>query len=291
MRLEIIKNTKRLYLISAIVISVGLILGLLGGFNLGIDFTGGTMFHIKIGQEFKSSDIQDLIEPFDLKAEINYSGADKDEVIIKTAKSLKNEERIEVYDAIATKYNLVEDNLLAINQFGPKIGDEMQQKALISIIIASIGMLIYITIRFEIRFALAAVAALVHDILFLLAFYGAFRIPINSAFIAAILIIVGYSINDTIVVFDRIRENVVLYKKMKTNELVDMSINQTLRRSINTSFTTFLAIGCLYIFGVVSIKEFALPIVAGVLSGTYSSIFIASPIWCNLTNSFKKKAV
>ncbi len=289
MTLEIIKNTKKFYTVSVAVIVIGLVMGFVGGFNLGIDFTGGTMFHINIGQTFTTEEIQEVIAPFDLNAYINYSGSEKNEVMIKTKEILTNDQRIEIFDAVASKYNLKSDDLLQENFFGPKIGDEMKRNSLIAIVVASIGMLIYITIRFEIKFALASVVALLHDVLILLAFYGIFRIPINSAFIAAILIIVGYSINDTIVVFDRIRENLVHYKKMKTAQIVDLSVNQTLKRSINTSLTTFLAIICLFIFGVPSIREFALPIAAGVMAGTYSSIFIASPVWHQMNTAFGKK--
>lgn len=288
MKIEVIKHIKKWYFISVAVIIIGLILGLTGGFNFGIDFTGGTMLHIDMDQKASVSEIKEVIKEYDLNPSIVHVGDEKNEIMIKTKKSLTNDERMEVYNDIAQTYQLDEDALLEADQFGAKIGEEIRKKAIISIIIASIGMLIYIAIRFEVRFAAAAVIALIHDILVMLAFYGIFRIPINSPFIAAILIIVGYSINDTIVVFDRIRENLKITRKKKYDEIVNMSINQTLSRSINTSLTTLLAIGCLYVFGVESIKEFTLPLIAGVISGTYSSIFIASPIWYNLNTFFKK---
>lgn len=282
MKLEITKNIKRWYIISSAIIIIGLVLGFLGGFNLGIDFTGGTMMHIDMEQKISVNEIKDITDKYNLSANIAYVGTEKEEVMIKTKKSLSNSERTEIFNDIAKKYDLSQENLLAVNQFGPSIGEEIKRKAIISILIASIGMLIYITFRFEIKFAMAAVIALVHDILIMVAFYGIFRIPINSPFIAAILIIVGYSINDTIVVFDRVRENLNIVKKKKFDEIVDMSVSQTIKRSINTSLTTIVAIICLYIFGVESIKDFTLPLIAGILSGTYSSIFIASPIWYNL---------
>lgn len=288
MKLEVIKNTKKWYIISVTVIIIGLIMGFTGGFNFGIDFTGGTMLHINMNEKVSVSEINDTIQKYDLNPSIVHVGDEKKEIMIKTKKSLANSERTEIFNEIAQQYSLTEDALLEADQFGPSIGEEIRRKAIVSIIIASIGMLIYIAIRFEVKFAAAAVIALVHDILVMLAFYSIFRIPINSPFIAAILIIVGYSINDTIVVFDRIRENLKIVRKKKYDEIVNMSINQTLSRSINTSLTTLLAIGCLYIFGVVSIKQFTLPLIAGILSGTYSSIFIASPIWYNL-NTFLKK--
>jgi preprotein translocase SecF subunit len=143
-------------------------------------------------------------------------------------------------------------------------------------------MLAYITFRFELRFGIAAIIALIHDVLFMLSVYSILRIPVNSPFVAAILTILGYSINDTIVVFDRIRENLRLLKKNNFAEVANISISQTLSRSINTSVTTLVTIVALYVLGVEQIREFALPLMAGVLGGTYSSIFIASPAWVML---------
>jgi len=150
---------------------------------------------------------------------------------------------------------------------------------LISVIIATIGMLIYITFRFQLSYGISAILALTHDVLFVLAIYAIFRIPLNSPFVAAMLTVVGYSINDTIVVFDRIRENMKHAKRNTYEEVADNSIKQTIRRSINTSLTTLLAITALYVFGVEAIKDFTLPLLTGIMVGTYSSIFIASPIW------------
>jgi preprotein translocase SecF subunit len=143
-------------------------------------------------------------------------------------------------------------------------------------------MLVYIIIRFEWKFGVAAIIALLHDILILVGFYGLFQIPINSPFIASVLVIVGYSINDTIVIFDRIRENLKIMKKTKFDALIDTSINQTLVRSIATSLTTVLAILALYVMGVETIKQFTLPLIVGITVGTGSSIFVASPIWYEL---------
>jgi len=184
-----------------------------------------------------------------------------------------------VWEKFKEKYNLESDKPLQSQKIGPAIGEEIRNDALIAIAIAMVGMLIYITFRFEFKFGLSAIIALIHDILITLAIFAIFKLPVNVSFVAALLTIVGYSINDTIVVFDRIRENLKLFKKTDYAKLVDTSISQTIVRSINTSFTTFLAIACLYIFGVDAIKEFALPLILGVLIGTYSSIFIASPVW------------
>lgn len=276
--------------ISLVIIVAGFGMAAVKGFNLGIDFTGGTMMQINLNKEsVPVSEVQELIEEFDLDAEIVHAGMTKEEVIIKTAKSLTNEERVQIFEKFEEKYSLVSEDLRGASQFGPSVGKEIQNKAMMSIVIASIGMLIYISFRFEVIYGFTAIIALVHDVLILLAVYAMFRIPVNSSFIAAVLTIVGYSINDTIVVFDRVRENVKIMKKSSFEEIANKSLKQTITRSINTSLTTLLVIGSLYFLGVESIKEFALPLMAGVLTGTYSSIFIASPLWAALKTKMKEK--
>jgi preprotein translocase SecF subunit len=158
---------------------------------------------------------------------------------------------------------------------------------LIALLLANLGILIYISFRFEWKFGIAAIAALIHDVLIMLVVYSIAQIAINASFIAAILTIVGYSINDTIVVFDRIRENKKHTKKIDYNDLVNRSISETMVRSINTSLTTLVTILALYILGVPAIKDFALPLVVGIIAGTYSSIFIASPLWVLLDQKLK----
>jgi preprotein translocase SecF subunit len=276
--------------ISLVVIVAGLGLAGVKGFNLGIDFTGGTMMQIDLHEEsVPVSDVQDLIKEFDLDASIVHAGQTKEEVIIKTSQSLSNEQRTEIFNKFVEAYGLTSDDMRGASQFGPSVGKELQSKAMTSILIAAVGMLIYITFRFEVVYGLTAIIALVHDVLVLLAVYSLFRIPVNSSFIAAVLTIVGYSINDTIVVFDRVRENVKIMKRASFEEIANTSLKQTISRSINTSLTTGLVIGSLYFLGSDSIKEFALPLFAGVLTGTYSSIFIASPLWATIKTKMKEK--
>lgn len=275
--------------ISLIIIVVGFGIAATKGFNLGIDFTGGTMMQINLNSTVPVSEVQELIKDFNLNAEIVHAGTEKNEVIIKTSESLSNEQRIEIFNVFKEKYSLEDVDFRGASQFGPSVGKEIQNKAFTSILVASVGMLIYITFRFELIYGISAIAALVHDVLILLSIYSIFRIPVNSSFIAAVLTIVGYSINDTIVVFDRVRENVKTMNKSSYEEIADTSLKQTITRSINTSLTTLLVIGALYFFGTESIKEFALPLVAGVIVGTYSSIFIASPLWALLKNMMTGK--
>jgi preprotein translocase SecF subunit len=161
------------------------------------------------------------------------------------------------------------------------MGREIREKALLSICIAGVAMLGYITFRFEFKFGLAAIIALLHDVLVTISVYIIFKLPVNSSFIAAILTIVGYSINDTIVIFDRIREEMKLNPKDGLEDIVNNSIKHSYRRTINTTITTVLAVLILYIFGVDDVKVLALPLMLGMIAGTYSSIFIAPTLWYN----------
>ncbi|WP_026893962.1 protein translocase subunit SecF [Clostridiisalibacter paucivorans] len=277
--MDIIKHKNKFFILSFVVIVIGLFTMVSRGLNYGIDFTGGTMLQIDLGKEVSVNEIREIVDKIDKDADIIHVGDQKNEIMIKTKLDLDNNERMDLFNEFKEKYGLKQETPEQSQTFQPAIGDEIQNKAILSILIATIGMLIYITFRFEFKFGVAAVVALMHDVLVALAVYALLRVPVNSSFVAAILTIVGYSINDTIVVFDRIRENTKLIKRGKYAELVNTSISQTIVRSINTSFTTLLAIACLYIFGVEAIKDFALPLIVGVLVGTYSSIFIASPVW------------
>lgn len=287
---KFVKHNKIWFSISLIVITVGLIFTILnGGLNLGIDFTGGTTIQVKIAKSFDVSDIRSIIDKYDNEATVTYAGEQKDEVIIRTKLALDDASRKDILDSFISKYNITASSI-NFETIGPAIGSELKKQAVIALILANLGILIYISFRFEWKFGLAAVIALIHDVLIMVVLYGVMKIPVNSSFIAAILTIVGYSINDTIVVFDRIRENMKFAKKYDVEQLVDESISQTLTRTINTSLTTLLTITALYILGVPAIKDFALPLIAGILSGTYSSIFIASPTWILLRKKFKAEA-
>ncbi len=287
--MQIIERKKIWFGLSIAIILTGLIVASIAGLNLGIDFTGGTMMQINLNKYVSVGEVREITSSYDLNADILHVGEQKNEVMIKTTQALNNNQRQEIFNEFKEKYNLVDDDLKQAEQFGPAIGKEMQKKALISIAITALGILIYVSIRFEVKFGVVSIVALIHDILIVLSIYAIFRIPVNTSFVAAILTIVGYSINDTIVVFDRIRENIKFMKKKNYNELANTSIKQTLVRTINTSLTTLVTITVLYILGVESIKEFALPLMAGIITGSYSSIFIASPIWASWKNMEKNK--
>ena len=288
--MNFIKRRNIFFILSALVIVTGLIYGLTTGLNFGLDFTGGTMMQIDFEKTVPVEDIRKITDTFDTKASIIHSGVNKEEIIIKSTLDLDNQERNEVFTKFKEEYGLSDEALIQSQKFGPAIGSEIQKKALISVILATIGILIYTSLRFEVKFGIAAIIALIHDALVVFAVYAVFNIPLDSTFVAAILTIVGYSINDTIVIFDRIRENLKLMKKEKYEEIANVSINQTLPRTINTTFTTLIAIVTLYILGVDAIKDFAFPLIVGMISGTYSSIFIASPIWYLLKTRLKDKS-
>ncbi len=285
---EFIRHRRLYYIISALIIVITIGGGLIQGFNFGIDFTGGTMMQIDMGKEVPVSEIKKIINDNDITADIVHAGEGNREIILRTTQSLDSSMRNALLEDLGAQYGITQDNVLAAEQFGPSVGDLLKKNAVRAVLIAVMFMLIYIAVRFEWKFGIAAVIALIHDLLVLIGFYGLFQIPINNPFIASVLVILGYSINDTIVVFDRIRENLKIMKKSRLDELIDKSMNQTLVRSTVTSLTTILAIFILFILGGDTIKQFTLPLIVGILSGTYSSIFIASPVWYQI-NKFLDK--
>lgn len=293
-KLSFIKHRKIFYIISLAVIILGIGVGFIRGFNFGIDFTGGTMMHIDMGREVPVSEFKDILKENGIEdADIVHAGETNNEVIIRTVKAMDTAAREKLLGGIYDKFDLTEGAALNIEQFGPSVGDMLKANAMKAVLIAGLGMLVYVIIRFEWKFGVAAVVAILHDVLVMISFYGLFSIPINNPFIAAVLTLVGYSINDTIVVFDRIRENLNLMKKSRLEELIDASINQTLVRSLMTSVTTIIAIIPLYILGGQTIKEFTLPLIIGIIAGATSSICIASPVYyqlCQATGGPKYRA-
>ena len=263
-----------------------------GALNYSLEFVGGTSTNVTFNEDYSIEEIDTLIKPVVEKvtgdhdiqaAKVTGSNA----IIIKT-KSLSLEEREALNKALVEEFG-VDENTISAESISSTISSEMKKDAIIAIAIATICMLIYIWFRFkDIRFASSAVAALVHDVLVVLAFYALGRITVGNTFIACMLTIVGYSINATIVIFDRIRENMGSMKKTQTLEqVVNMSITQTLTRSIYTSFTTFITVFVLFILGVSSIREFALPIMVGIVCGGYSSVCLTGSLWYVLRKKFQ----
>lgn len=278
-----IKHRKVFYMISVGIIVVGLVFALIGGMNYGIDFTGGTTIQVELGKQVPIEEVEDTLADYDLNPQIIYSGEGNTQVIIKTIKSLDNAERAKVIGTLGDKYGITDEDVLASEQFGPSVGKELKMNALKAVIIASLGMLIYIIFRFKSwKYGTTAIAGVVHDVLVVIAFYAIFGFTINNPFIAAILTLVGYSINDTIVIFDRIRENKALTPKDGNEVNIDRSINQTLNRTIMTSLTTLVVMIPLCIMVSSAIREFIIPLMIGVIVGCYSSIFVCSPLYYEL---------
>lgn len=286
--LPIIEKTKIWLSISLILIAISIGSQLIQGINFGIDFVGGTIITIDLHQKFDTSDVKKITDDYDKNADITYSGDAQEEVVISTSKSLTTEQRSELFNKFKKQYKLDDEDLISVDNVTASVGQETTRNTIIASILAAVLMLIYISIRFEFLFGVSAVLALLHDIIIVIGVYSVFRIQANSPFIAAILTILGYSINDTIVVFDRIRENEAEMGMNDLTALVDKSVTQTMRRSINTVATTLVAILALYIFGVDAVRDFALPLIVGIAAGCYSSIFVASPLWVIFQKHFPK---
>lgn len=262
--------------------------------NYSLDFVGGTQTAVTFNEDYSLEQLDTEIVP-QIEQIINDANvqsqkvAGSNQVIFKT-RTLSVEEREAVNTMLEETYGVAEDSITA-ETISSTISSEMQRDAFISVIIAAVCMLIYIWVRFkDIRFGASAVIALIHDVLVVLAFYAVARVSVGATFIACMLTIVGYSINATIVIFDRVRENMrAMSRKDDLQDMVNQSISQTLSRSIFTSLTTFIMVAALYVYGVSSIREFALPLMAGILCGTYSSVCITGALWYVLRTKITKK--
>lgn len=275
------KYAKYFTLLSVILLVVGLGFFFVSGFELGIDFTGGTLLDVDLGQQVPVTEVTEAISSHNLNPTVIHSGDNPNVVTIKTNLALDNAARNEVFSTLRERYGLQETAFLGGEQFGPAVGQEISNRAIVSIALATIAILAYVTLRFKFLYGVSAIVALVHDTLMLLVIYLVFRVTVNSSFIAAILTVVGYSINDTIVLFDKLRDNVRIHNTTPRNQM-NISINETLTRTIFTSLTTFMVVFLLYILGVDSVREFAFPLLWGIIIGTYSTIFIASYTWVRL---------
>ena len=300
--INFIKFRKIAYLVSAVVIVAGF--AMLGMnkkntgyiFNYDLDFKGGSSTTITFDKDLSMEEVDQQVIPLFREATGGDASAQAakvagtNEVIIKT-RTMSTEERAKLYNSIQEKFSISEDKIVTENISGA-VSKEMKTDAVWALAIAIFCMLIYIWIRFrDIKFASSSVLALAHDVLVTVTFYAAFRWAVGSNFIACILTIVGYSINATIVVFDRIRENIQKgeVKKKGLDFAVNEAISSTLTRSINTSITTFITVFCLFLFGVSSIRDFSMPLMVGIVSGAWSSVCIAGPLWYDFVNMSKKR--
>ena len=279
---DIISKRKFGMILSGILILIGLFsIVLHNGLRLGIDFQGGTLMQLQFEERVEIADLRSAMEQVGFgSAEIQRFGT-PEEVLIRVL-ALQGEEGRKASEQIRTAISeQIPGNPFEVRrmeQVGPEIGSELRGQAVLAILSALLGIVLYISIRFEFKFAIASIIALVHDILITLGIFSVLNLEIGLSIIAAFLTIVGYSLNDTIVVFDRVRENLKAMRREAYDSLVNMSINQSLSRTVVTSVTTFLVVLVLYLGGGEVIRNFAFALIIGVVIGTYSSIFVASPV-------------
>jgi preprotein translocase subunit SecF len=291
--LSLMSKSKRFGMLSVTVLIISLGLILTKGFNYGIDFAGGTLVQVKYEGKAPIKKVRDAIST-DKNYEgatVTYFGSD-DEVVIRTKMSSKA-----LGEDVGDKMRiLLQDTgkfeVRRVDMVGAKVGSELREKGLMSMLLAIIGILIYVSFRFEWRFAVASVMALVHDVTIAMGAVVLFNVEVNLDTLAALLTILGYSLNDTIIVFDRIREGIRTIKNPDLGEIIDESVTRTLSRTTLTSLTTFFVVLTLFLFGGEIIKGFSFTLLVGIIVGTYSSIFVASPIlmWLGFSVSgFREK--
>lgn len=276
-----------------IVLSFALIFG--KGFNLGIDFAGGTVVQVKFEQPVHLDDIRNVLRPVINGDFVLQNFGDENEVLVRIVE-LDNiglqELSDNVKDALAAGFKDNAPTIQRVEQVGPQVGDELRSKAFFAMLYACIGILIYIAFRFELLFGVGAVIALVHDVIFTMGIYALVGKEFNITVMAALLTAAGYSLNDKIVVFDRIREKIksAALEKHTWKEVVNMSVNETLSRTILTSLLTFLAVLSLYVLGGEVINGFALIMMLGIIIGTYSSVGVAATFVCYVRTHYKSSS-
>jgi len=280
--IDFVGKRKLAMIISGILILIGLAsLVVKGGPNYGIDFAGGTLVQVKFQETTKAARIKDALKQLDLGSIIVQQFGDQpNEFLIKAQNTSDELESLSqtVKTTLEKSYGEGKVDLRRAEMVGPQVGKDLRQKGLMAVVWAIVGILIYITWRFEFRFGMGALVATVHDVLITLGAFSLFNKEIDLPIIAAFLAIIGYSLNDTIIVCDRIRENMGKHSKDGLPSIVNRSINETLSRTILTSGTTLLVVFSLFVFGGGVIHNFAFAMLVGILIGTYSSIFVASPV-------------
>lgn len=284
-------HRKVYYLISLAILAIGVVSMLLVGLNPGVDFVSGTSLDVYLGQSFDEKQVGDLVDTTGFPADSIRTAGDQNEIaVVRYKVNITHEDVVKIENTMKQTYG--DQVTISENTVNPMVGQELVRKAIYAVLLASLGIILYVTIRFEYRFAISAVLALLYDAFFIIALFSVFQVEVNLPFIAAILTIIGYSINDKIVIFDRIRENMKTAKVKRfedLEEVVNHSINQTLARSINTVLTVMFAAFALFIFGGEGIRNFSLALLFGLFSGAYSSIFLASQLWLDWRGNELKK--
>ncbi len=294
--IDFVGRRKLALIVSAVVILIGMVsLVMNGGPNYGIDFAGGTLVQVKFAEATDAAKIKDGLSSLSLgSVVVQRFGDDENEFLIRVQQDDEGKQLSkQISESLVMAYGEGQVDLRRVEMVGPQVGKDLRQKGLLSIVYAMIGILIYITWRFELRFAVGAIVALLHDVLIVLGAFSLTGREIDLPIIAAFLAIIGYSLNDTIIVYDRIRENYGKHQKKGFASVVNRSINETLSRTILTSGTTLLVVLALFVFGGGVIHNFAFALLVGILVGTYSSIFVASPVlifWDDFRSGGKSKA-
>jgi preprotein translocase SecF subunit len=283
-RLEIVKRRNLWFALSVIMLIPGLISLVLFGMKVGIDFTGGTLFELRVPAAVTAEQIHDSLKGTPIAdALVQMSPSGSDQVALVRAKSIDNKQQVEVFNQMRAKIGNFDTQRVEV--VGPAVGTELLWNSMLAMVIVIGGIIAYLSIRFRYDFAICAIGAMLHDVLIIIGLFSifgqVFGMEVDSLFVTAVLTVAGFSTHDTIVVFDRIRENVKLAGPKSTksfSEIADDSINQTLARSINTSVTVCLTLAALTIFGGETIRSFNLAMLLGIILGTFSSIFVASPL-------------
>jgi preprotein translocase subunit SecF len=282
------------YLISTIliVISVGTLV-LHGGPNYGIDFAGGSLIQVKFAKEVNIEEIGEALNAVGLSDAVvqNFTGGEENEFIIRVVSSDQDITILseEVREALIDHFGFGMSDIRRVEMVGPRVGEELKRKGILAVLLAVLGILIYVSVRFEFRYALGAVVALIHDSIITVGAFSLMNYEISLPIVAAILTVIGYSINDTIVVYDRIRENMRKARKAPEEEVMNKSVNETLSRTIITSGFTLFAVLSLLILGGGVIHDFAFALTVGIIIGTYSSIYVASPVVLAWNKFFPEK--
>ena len=295
LKCDFLKHKNIILCVSVLIVVAGLIYGFATGYTFDIDFKGGTRIQVDLNEVYNNSDVSDIVEQVcGQTPEVQSTSSGNNSVTI-TTQTISEEEASNIIAALNEKYtNMGEATTKNVQA---SYGQELINTAIISVVVSIVLLLVYIAIRFKTlgyTAALSAVLGLMFDVCFLFAVYGVFKFPINSTFIAVILTIIGYSINDTIIVYDRVRENKrIVTKSNDIKEVINTSVSQTLRRTVMTSLTTLVAIGIVLIFSVIydqeTLKQFSIPLSIGIAEGTFSSIFIATALWYSFDKFLKKR--
>ena len=292
-KIDFMGKRRTAFLLSGCLIIAGIIsLIVHGGPNYGIDFAGGTLVQVKFSQSVSLDEIRGSLKDAELAGTIQrFGGEGVGEYLIRMQTSSSDLEGLSanINDALAKRFGEESFEIRRTEMVGPKVGKDLRKKGLQAIIASLIGILIYISVRFKFRFAIGAVVALAHDVMITVGILSLVDKEISLPALAALLTIVGYSLNDTIVVYDRIRENTRRMKTEAYEKVINLSVNETLSRTILTSITTLIVIGILFLLGGGVIHNFAFALLIGIVVGTYSSIFVASPVVIFLEQRFPTK--